>query len=75
MAANTVHRRPEQLAAACWQRASTAGGIVEVAAEGEDGAPLPTPRKETAEATTAVPTKAAHVPTAATAPARAPIGR
>jgi hypothetical protein len=45
-----------------------AGGIVEVAAEGEEGAPLPTPRKETAEATIAV-------PTAATAPARALIGR
>jgi len=52
-----------------------AGGIEEVAAEGAEGAPLPTPRKETAEATTAVPTDAVHAPTAAMAPATALIGR
>jgi len=39
------------------------------------GAPLPTPRKDTAEATTAVPTGAAHAATAAMAAATALIGR
>jgi hypothetical protein len=40
-----------------------------------EGAPLPTPRKETAEATTAIADNAAHAPTAAMAPATALIGR
>jgi len=47
-----------------------AGGILEVAAEEAEGAPLPTPRKETAEATTAVPTSPALLQQATNAPTR-----
>ncbi len=75
MAARIAQGRPGQVAAAAWYSASIAGGIEEVAADGAEGGPLPTPRKEAAEATTAVPTSAAHAPTAAMAPAAALIGR